>query len=784
MSHTCRLISEECTIHSPNLDSSQLIPQKNYIFRKPAGKFLAIGFVSHQEGSKQIHPFVSSLVAQDIGVVYVCESLPENPIIDPHVLYIECPYRWYVHTLFINPLDFRGVFGDSFSTRLIRGFSEFTQYHIPIIRNETDLNMFMGKTLEDVSRVLLEITGGIGDHLMCIPTIKTLVAQGNKVSVLCQAHRVPCFDNLEYIESIFTHRSKVDISQYDKIFILHFGQILNDYRQAVNQQNRIFSVAEVCGINRRDLVIDTPEIILSSDELAQAKKRYSEYPNKLFFGFDSARIDARIPESLAQEKINHFKLKGFTVFTTALKKYNLKNCIDLSGSLSLREMFALLAVMDYIVTIDTGFLHVAGALGKKTFALMNFFDPSWRCGTYKNCTSLTPRTKCFPCVGRQFVPSSKWECHNKSCFSHFNWERLYQELRVLKLKTGNRRKQPEDIKTCTPVIGVPLEITNTLGLSVVDQKQNTPQIAAFWMGGIGDAVMLRALCKAIYRKHGAQVTAFVRDSKQAELFRWDSPEIKVRVSGLGWRDTIKKYKDKYDLSYEFSRYPVCWVKEHPQTSFDEGMYANWGTASKPILSGGEFLAFYYAKQVGLDLSWEDFKLSLPGVSAELQDIELKKYGLVGPYITVHSGSDNGTAVMKMWDLPSWTTLCSELRSQGHQVVQLGVKGEKKIQGVSFIEATTLSDLVFLLGHSRLHIDGEGGLVHLAHSVGTKSVVLFGATDPKVYGYPTNVNIYADKCPSCWWQKAQWSTKCMKGHSSCVNLRISPKEVLAQVKVVF
>jgi len=59
----------------------------------------------------------------------------------------------------------------------------------------------------------------------------------------------------------------------------------------------------------------------------------------------------------------------------------------------------LIESMDIIISIDTSFLHLAGALGKKSFALLKF-HPDWRCGLrdertnwYKNFTlkTLEPR---------------------------------------------------------------------------------------------------------------------------------------------------------------------------------------------------------------------------------------------------------------------------------------------------------------------------------------------------------------------------------------------------------
>ena len=54
----------------------------------------------------------------------------------------------------------------------------------------------------------------------------------------------------------------------------------------------------------------------------------------------------------------------------------------------------------------------------------------------------------------------------------------------------------------------------------------------------------------------------------------------------------------------------------------------------------------------------------------------------------------------------------------------------------------------VLSNSMLHIDIEGGMVHLASNLGTKCLVLFGPTQMKYYGYENNINIMAGDCHDC------------------------------------
>lgn len=74
------------------------------------------------------------------------------------------------------------------------------------------------------------------------------------------------------------------------------------------------------------------------------------------------------------------------------------NVIDLSGKTSLKELVAILSVVDCLVTNDTGTLHLACLLGTPVVAIFGSTDPSitgpWM-GTYKVIWHQVPCSPCF-----------------------------------------------------------------------------------------------------------------------------------------------------------------------------------------------------------------------------------------------------------------------------------------------------------------------------------------------------------------------------------------------------
>jgi ADP-heptose:LPS heptosyltransferase len=428
-----RMITDELETYIPSLDNKELLKQKSYIIPKPQGKFTILGFCKHlKETERDLHYLIKTAIADDIGVVYLCDKLPNDYIIDQHIIYVVAQWRWLHHTLFINPLQFKACFGNKYTEKLCEAFSCFTQYNIPIINNLSDIKEMNEHYIEYTNNVLAEINGGVGDNLISIPALKTLADKGKKVYVLCDEKRNSCFDNLDFISGIINRKDRINISHYDRIYWLHFGQILNDYRMDLNKQNRIYSVANICGFDKESLSIDRPLIILTNEEKQWAKELLKGYKNTVFLGLDSARTEAKYPETLAINLIESLKQNGYTPILTAIKQLPY-DCINFSKGTTLRQLFALINECEYVITVDTSFLHIAGALEKKIILLPNVVPTAWRASTYKNCVAIEPKVKCYYCCGGMRFPQDERMCVRNSgaCFKSIPIEEIIAKLKLL-----------------------------------------------------------------------------------------------------------------------------------------------------------------------------------------------------------------------------------------------------------------------------------------------------------------------------------------------------------------
>lgn len=162
-----------------------------------------------------------------------------------------------------------------------------------------------------------------------------------------------------------------------------------------------------------------------------------------------------------------------------------------------------------------------------------------------------------------------------------------------------------------------------------------------------------------------------------------------------------------------------------------------------------------------------------------------------PFITVHDGFDvTQTDVpyrsTKSWNLRHWRAFVLGFKSENPDVlvVQLGGPTSRPIPGVdvNFSGKLRIEQSLDVLARSSLHVDGDSGLVHAAHAMGVRSVVVFGPTPADFFGYPDNVNLEPKVCGGCWWLSRTWMRQCpLYDRPECVD-SAGPVDVLEAVRV--
>lgn len=132
------------------------------------------------------------------------------------------------------------------------------------------------------------------------------------------------------------------------------------------------------------------------------------------------------------------------------------------------------------------------------------------------------------------------------------------------------------------------------------------------------------------------------------------------------------------------------------------------------------------------------------------------------YITLNRGADSmGRSKMqtKVWPLEHYNDFVVLFKNQypDIEIVQVGASGNAKIRGVDkYILGESLEVTKWILKGSILHLDCEGGLVHLATQLDTKCAVVFGPTPKHFYEYPQNINMVYEGCNNCMGTHPEWA----------------------------
>lgn len=162
----------------------------------------------------------------------------------------------------------------------------------------------------------------------------------------------------------------------------------------------------------------------------------------------------------------------------------------------------------------------------------------------------------------------------------------------------------------------------------------------------------------------------------------------------------------------------------------------------------------------------------------------------GEFITINYGCDAmvpGKKQLKMWSKDELERLISIIHENKRSisVVQLGARDAEKIPGVDkYVLGESLELIKWILKKSKLHIDCEGGLVHLATQLGTKCAVIFGPTPIWMYGYEQNINIVSDGCSGCMGLHENWAYECLNNneYKECIR-KIIAEDVYERIKDV-
>ena len=124
--------------------------------------------------------------------------------------------------------------------------------------------------------------------------------------------------------------------------------------------------------------------------------------------------------------------------------------------------------------------------------------------------------------------------------------------------------------------------------------------------------------------------------------------------------------------------------------------------------------------------------------------------------------------------PYWEELIAQI---DEPIVQVGIEGEKQLVE-DFRKNLRISELRQLIQECRTWISCDSFFQHLGWDEGKQGIVLWGVSDPLIYGHPENINLLKDRsylAPNqfLWWESTEHKNKRF----------VKPKEVLQYLNKV-
>jgi len=242
-----------------------------------------------------------------------------------------------------------------------------------------------------VDILVVRKSGGLGDIICCEPVIRGLRKKYPHAEIIFGMPRefVCLFEGCSEITykgygsaELTIHWMRKYEEQYDILLDLH-GPATNDEKYGSPPCSRTESFCNYAGVKA-----SCPEIHLTDDEKSAALEVFNEYPKPwIGFGPNGTNWTRNWPKD-RWEKLTE-ETPGTKFYFDKEKESMFDRAIPFVGK-SLREVAALISQLDLMISVDTGLLHLAGAVGTRTFSIWGPSDPKRTLKHYPEAYYLDP----------------------------------------------------------------------------------------------------------------------------------------------------------------------------------------------------------------------------------------------------------------------------------------------------------------------------------------------------------------------------------------------------------
>lgn len=235
-------------------------------------------------------------------------------------------------------------------------------------------------------------------------------------------------------------------------------------------------------------------------------------------------------------------------------------------------------------------------------------------------------------------------------------------------------------------------------------------------GGIGDGILITPALKALKQKY---------------------PDSEIRVTCNKNHEDIlvnNPYIDFLSVSPDDSA-----IKN---VELDFLFDTNYGQL-KPSLNFDKHASEIIGDMVGVNVKSKQLDIFLSEKAETKAKVLLSKYK--NP-IVMHISSK--CSKNQEWDLDNWEKLVDGIPE--YDFIQIGLKNtDPYVKGAVDMRGTSIMEAIAIVKHSKAFVGVDSFVAHAANAVGTRGVVLFGPSNPEVWGHTNNINIYKGlKCAPC------------------------------------
>jgi hypothetical protein len=305
---------------------------------------------------------------------------------------------------------------------------------------------FIPMQMQKLNQLIIR-DAGIGDLLMLEPVLRQLVKDNKRViSILSRYPEV--FYYHPSIHSNFRQEHKNNIPKNVRLSAFDAWEDLRGYSETCTNRDKICRTDcynQVFGVNMDD---PEPRIYMCDrDKPVLKKKKGMIYIGLACDGSHSYRRYDKGAELIQFILGSNPKYVVVLLGAEHFVKYQTnKRVMDLQGKTTVRDCFNVVKDLDYMISVDTGILHVALSMHVPSVCIFSIIRPELRLHYYKGPKQVVYKDKNLSCIG---------------CGS----------FHMAVCKHGNKSKDPQFIAPCLDI--PPEEIVEKMQMMPLSPKRRT-----------------------------------------------------------------------------------------------------------------------------------------------------------------------------------------------------------------------------------------------------------------------------------------------------------------------